>query len=187
MPTPPKTPPWTLPDFPLPGEVRRGDRHLYLSAFDPTAPLSASAATMGGHYCELSTGEYDYYEVDDYTDPWTEPEIVVYQPGQGRHTDLVYHLVPLFCGRVRFIRRDLRGHGRSSEGKDKGYKFNLDTIIAEEAEFIDKVCGKPVHWLCDSTAGMLGLELAHRYPKKLKSLTLMSSPLVLPYLLPNPS
>lgn len=136
---------------------------------------------MGGHYLELSTGERDYYEVDDYTDPWKEAEIVVYQPGQGRHTDLVYHLVPLFCGRVRFIRRDLRGHGRSSEGKDEGYKFDLDTIIAEEAEFIDKVAGKPVHWLCDSTAGMLGIALAHRYPEKLRSLTLMSSPLVLPY------
>jgi len=95
----------------------------------------------------------------------------------------VYHLAPLFCGRVRFIRRDLRGHGKSSEGKDADYPFDLDTIVAEEAEFIDKVAGKPVHWLCDSTAGMLGLALAHRYPEKLRSLTLMSSPLVLPYIL----
>ncbi len=149
-------------------------RHLY---------LNLKPNNMGGHYLELSTGEVDYYEVDDYTDPWKEPEIVVYQPGQGRHTGLVYHLVPLFCGRVRFIRRDLRGHGRSSEGKDSEYKFDLDTIVAEEAEFIDKVAGKPVHWMCDSTAGMLGLALAHRYPEKVRSLTLMSSPLVLPYVL----
>jgi len=94
----------------------------------------------------------------------------------------VYHLVPLFCGKVRFIRRDLRGHGRSSEGKDENYKFDLETIVAEEAEFIDKVAGRPVHWLCDSTAGMLGIALAVKFPEKLKSLTLMSSPLVLPYL-----
>jgi pimeloyl-ACP methyl ester carboxylesterase len=142
---------------------------------------------MGGHTVQLSTGEWDYYEVDDYTDPWTEPEIVVYQPGQGRHTDLVFHLVPLFCGRVRFIRRDLRGHGRSSEGKDAEYKFTLDTIVAEEAEFIDKVAGKPVHWMCDSTAGMLGIALAAKYPEKLRSLTLMSTPLVLPYAPPVPA
>ena len=156
------------------GASRKGDRIK-----PPPLPLNRHL-NMGGHYLELSTGEVDYYELDDYTDPWTEPEIVVYQPGQGRHTELVYHLVPLFCGHVRFIRRDLRGHGRSSEGKDADYKFNLETIVAEEAEFIDKVCGKPVHWLCDSTAGMLGIALAHRYPEKLRSLTLMSSPLVLP-------
>jgi pimeloyl-ACP methyl ester carboxylesterase len=136
---------------------------------------------MGGHYLELSTGETDYYEQDDYTDPWKEPEIVIYQPGQGRHTDLVYHLVPFFCASVRFIRRDLRGHGRSSEGKFPGYEFTLETIVKEMAEFIDRVAGKPVHWMCDSTAGMLGLALAHRFPEKLRSLTLMSNPLVLPY------
>jgi hypothetical protein len=34
---------------------------------------------------------------------------------------------------------------------------------------------------------MLGIALAHRYPEKLRSLTLMSSPLVLPYVFPRMS
>ena len=133
-------------------------------------------------YVDLSTGQRDYYEVDDFTDPWKKDsvEIVVFQPGIGRHTEFVYHLVPLLSGNVRFIRRDLRGHGRSSIGDSKDYKYNLDTLTAEMAEFVDKVAGRPVHWIGESTAGMVSIAFGAQYPDRLKSLIVMSSPLVLP-------
>ncbi|KAH7161911.1 Alpha/Beta hydrolase protein [Dactylonectria macrodidyma] len=129
----------------------------------------------------LSNGQSDYYEVDDYTDPWDRDEcdIVVFQPGILRHTEFMFHLVPLMCRHVRFIRRDLRGHGRSWTPDVSGYQYTLDTLVDEMAEFIDKVAGRPVHWIGESTAGMVSIALAAKYPSKLKSLIVMSSPLVL--------
>ncbi|KAH8652978.1 Alpha/Beta hydrolase protein [Ilyonectria robusta] len=130
---------------------------------------------------KLSNGQSDYYEVDDYTDPWNrdESDIVIFQPGILRHTDFTFHLVPLMCRHVRFIRRDLRGHGRSWTSDVPGYHYTLDTLVDEMAEFIDKVAGRPVHWIGESTAGMVSIALAAKYPSKLKSLIVMSSPLVL--------
>ncbi|KAI1611782.1 Alpha/Beta hydrolase protein [Exophiala viscosa] len=127
---------------------------------------------------ELFNGQVDYYEVDDFTDPWkfATAEIVVFQPGILRHTEFVYHLVPLMGRKVRFVRRDLRGHGRSSGGCSN---YTLDTLVDEMADFVDKVAGRPVHWIGESTAGMISIAFAAKYPEKLKSLILMSSPLVL--------
>jgi len=132
---------------------------------------------------KLSTGQTDYYEVDDFTDPWRadDVEIVVFQPGISRSTMMLFHLVPLMSRNVRFIRRDLRGHGKSSIGDDENYAYTLDTLVDEMAEFVDKVAQKPVHWVGESTAGMLAIAFAKKYPEKLKSLIVMSSPLVLGY------
>ncbi|PVH70257.1 alpha/beta-hydrolase [Cadophora sp. DSE1049] len=129
----------------------------------------------------LPNGQTDYYEVDDYTDPWNkdDADVVIFQPGILRHTEFVFHVVPLMAHNVRFIRRDLRGHGRSSIGDAAGYQYTLDTLVDEMAEFVDQVVGRPVHWIGESTAGMLALAFAKKYPAKLKSVIIMSSPLFL--------
>lgn len=131
----------------------------------------------------LFNGQSDYYEVDDYTDPWNSggTEVVVFQPGILRHTEFTFHMVPLMCRDVRFIRRDLRGHGRSSKGNTQDYQYTLNTLVDEMADFVDKVVGRPVHWIGESTAGMVSIAFAEKYPSKLKSLIIMSSPLVLKY------
>lgn len=134
----------------------------------------------------LSNGQTDYYEVDDFTDPWRKDDVdtVVFQPGIGRHTEFVFYVVLLMARDVRFIRRDLRGHGGGSIGalsNSPDYQYNLDTIVNEMADFVDKVVGKSVHWIGESTAGILALAFAKKYPTKLKSVIIMSSPLVLKY------
>lgn len=132
-------------------------------------------------FVTLFNGQTDYFEVDDYTDPWNrdEADIVIFQPGILRHTDFTYHLVPLMCRDARFIRRDLRGHGKSSKGDAEGYQYTLTTLVDEMADFVDKVAGRPVHWIGESTAGMVSIAFAEKYPNKLKSLIIMSSPLTL--------
>ena len=132
---------------------------------------------------QLFNGQTDYYEIDDFTDPWRadDVDIAVFQPGMTRHTDMLYHLVPLLSRHVRLIRRDLRGHGNSSIGDTEGYPYNLETLLDEMADSVNKVAKARVHWIGESTAGMLSIAFARKYPEKLKSLTLMSTPLVLGY------
>ncbi|KAF2099805.1 alpha/beta-hydrolase [Rhizodiscina lignyota] len=127
---------------------------------------------------------------DDFTDPWKASEIIVIQHGFGRHAGFWYHWVPALSRQYRVIRRDTRGHGRSSFPKtyttnDRGagaesYQYTLDTILGEIIDTLDQLGLERVHFLGESTSGMLGIALAAKYPERLHSLTICSSPTFLP-------
>jgi len=76
-----------------------------------------------------------YYEVDDYTDPWLKQTDTIWlQHGVGRSSRFWYHWVPALAGRYRVVRRDLRGHGQSSDpGRD--HKWSIDELIDDMKAF----------------------------------------------------
>ena len=45
-----------------------------------------------------------YYEDDDYTDPWREPEAVVLHHGNAKNSFLWYAWVPLLARQYRVVR-----------------------------------------------------------------------------------
>lgn len=88
-----------------------------------------------------------------------------------------------FSGKNRVIRRDVRGHGRSShpdKTSSSSYKYDEDTICAEIIDMLDQLKIPKVHFLGESTAGMVGEILAVKHPDRLHSLTICSSPTYLP-------
>ena len=58
-------------------------------------------------------GYLTYYDIDDFTDPWKEPEMVLLYHGLGRSVDVWYGWVPVLARHYRVLRTDCRGHGRS--------------------------------------------------------------------------
>jgi pimeloyl-ACP methyl ester carboxylesterase len=61
------------------------------------------------------------------------------------------------------IRRDLRGHGYSSYPKtDEAYEYTSDIILDEILDTLDALGVEKVHFLGESTGGMLGEILAAR-------------------------
>jgi hypothetical protein len=48
-----------------------------------------------GHLLLLQLVKLEYYELDDFTDPWKEAETIVIQHGLGRNARFWYHWVPL--------------------------------------------------------------------------------------------
>ena len=81
-----------------------------------------------------------------------------------------YHWIPVLSSKYRVIRRDLRGHGYSSfpkkleDGKwEGGYRYNLDTILDEIIDTLDQLGVDKVHFLGESTGGILGEILAAKY------------------------
>ena len=57
--------------------------------------------------CEL------FYTIDDFTDPWTEPQIVVMHHGMAKNHKLWFGWVPIIARHYRVIRFDMRGMGQS--------------------------------------------------------------------------
>lgn len=119
-------------------------------------------------------GYTTYYEDDDFTDPWRPEETILIQHGFGRNSQFWYHWVPALAGEFRVVRRDLRGHGGSSDGG--GLAWSFEGLVDDLAAFIDEVSPGPTHLVAESTGGMVAVGLNARHPAKLRSLTLCACP-----------
>lgn len=162
--------------------------------------------SSGHTFVRHPSGQTTHYIIDDFTDPWKPlhtRETVLIQHGFGRTAGHWYHWVPLLARHYRVVRRDLRGHGLSSfppatalrptstdgpgqkdeEGtaaSSSGYDYSLDTILDEVIDTLDQLGIEKVHFLGESTSGMLGEALAAKHPDRLLSLVVCSSPTYLP-------
>lgn len=124
-------------------------------------------------------GQITYYEDDNFADPWKVQETILIQHGFARHSAFWYHWIPVLARQYRVIRRDARGHGRSS-APPKTYEYTVKTILDEIVDTLDQLGIEKVHWLGESTGGIWGEAMAVEHPKRLLSLTVCSSPMYLP-------
>jgi pimeloyl-ACP methyl ester carboxylesterase len=150
------------------------------SAYKTTPPRSRKSGFL--NMPELVTlGQSTYYEDECYADPFgPTPDVVLIQTGYGRTTNFWYHWIPKLADKYRVIRRDLRGHGRSSAPNRDTYDWSLDTMLAEIIDMLDQLKIDKVHFVGESTSGELGIALAVKYPQRLHSLITVSSPTHLP-------
>ncbi|KAI1611227.1 Alpha/Beta hydrolase protein [Exophiala viscosa] len=125
-------------------------------------------------------GQTSHIVEDNFSDPWKPCETILIQHGFARHAAFWYHWVPVLSRQYRVIRRDLRGHGLSSTGDDPKYDYSVQTICDEIIDTLDQLKIDRVHFLGESTSGMLGEILAARHPERLHSLIICSSPTWLP-------
>src|SRR5438132_10801358 len=62
----------------------------------------------------LDDGAELFYTIDDFTDPWTQPETVVLHHGMAKNHKLWYAWIPILAQHCRVVRFDMRGMGQSS-------------------------------------------------------------------------
>ena len=126
-------------------------------------------------------GQTTYYEDNNFTDPWNPHETILIQHGFARHSAFWYHWVSALSRHYRVIRRDARGHGKSSiPPSDGSYNYSMDTILEELVDTLNQLGLNQVHFLGESTGGIFGEALAVKYPDRLLSLTTCSTPMYLP-------
>ncbi|RMZ70294.1 epoxide hydrolase [Pyrenophora seminiperda CCB06] len=104
---------------------------------------------------------------------------ILIQHGFARHSGFWFHWVPLLLRHYNILQRDLRGHGYSSypsPSQLQGYIYSTGTIVGEIVDLLDQLGLEKVHFLGESTGGMLGLILAGTYPERVSSLTICSTP-----------
>jgi len=77
------------------------------------------------------------------------------------------------AGTCRVICPDTRGHGRSQIPSEP---LSMTELAADAARLIDELgCGEPVVWVGLSMGGLIGQELALRFPDKVKALVLANT------------
>ncbi|POR31384.1 Alpha/beta-hydrolase [Tolypocladium paradoxum] len=141
--------------------------------------------SSGNSFVRHPNGQVTHYILDDFTDPWDKGEVILLQHGFSRTAQHWYHWVPRLARKYRVIRRDLRGHGLSSFPTSSSstageYDYSLNTILEEIVDLLDQLGIDKVHFLGESTSGMLGIALTAKYPHRLHSLVICSSPTYLP-------
>lgn len=122
------------------------------------------------HAIDLADGTL-HYEVDDFTDPWSEPDTVVLLHGIAETAAIWRPWVPHLARAYRVVRVDLRGFGRSSP-LPRDRPFHL-ADWADDVEALVAALGcRRVHVIGTKLGSLIAFALAQRTSSVVASLTL---------------
>ena len=98
---------------------------------------------------------------------------VVFVHGIGSRRVAWQPMIRALSGRFRCVSYDLRGHGDSPRGNEN--PFGLDELVAD-LEFVrDRAGIHDMHVVGHSLGGMIGPAYARKYPKRVRSISLLST------------
>jgi 3-oxoadipate enol-lactonase len=117
-----------------------------------------------------------HYRIDDFTDPWADSPYLLLQHGNGRSGDFWYRWVPYLSRFYKVLRPDMRGLGRSTGRLDLARDVTLDALVGDVVALLDEIGADSVHYCGESMGGILGLALAARHPERIRTLTLVATP-----------
>ena len=120
-----------------------------------------------------------HYALDDYTDPWRNAPYLILQHGFGRSGRFWYSWVPYLARWFKVVRPDVRGLGLSSTNFDLAREFTVENCIADLVAIIDHLGADSVHYCGESMGGILGMVLSAMHPARIRTLTLVSTPVSL--------
>ncbi|HEX3863372.1 MAG TPA: alpha/beta hydrolase [Stellaceae bacterium] len=131
----------------------------------PMIPL----AIPGGRSCAL------HCAVDDYLWPWQKPTPILMLHGFARNARFWNRWVPAIAETRRVYRPDLLGCGES-EIPPADYRISAEAIGAQIIAALDALSLERVHWVGESSGGIVGLLLAAAHPERIASLVLCNTP-----------
>src|SRR5690348_6998359 len=127
-------------------------------------------------YVERSGKPRLHYSVDDFTDPWKDAPYIVLQHGNGRSSRFWYRWIPYLSRFYRIIRPDARGLGLSSADFDLNRDVTVELLIEDLVAVLDHVGAKSVHFCGESMGGIMGLAFCAMRPERVRTLTLVATP-----------
>ena len=117
-----------------------------------------------------------HYEVDDFTDPWTQRPFLLLQHGNGRSGRFWYRWIPYLARFYKVVRPDMRGLGQSAGRLDLDRDLTLEALVGDLVALLDHLEVDSVNYCGESMGGIVGLALAARHPSRVKTLTLVATP-----------
>ena len=84
------------------------------------------------------------YYVDDFTDPWTQPDTLLLLHAAMGNSRRWFRWVPPLSRRFRVVRMDLRGHG-ASQLPAPDQDFSLGHLVGDVLELLDLLKVKIAH------------------------------------------
>jgi 3-oxoadipate enol-lactonase len=116
-----------------------------------------------------------HYEVDDFTDPWAEPETVLLLHGNAESGLAWWGWVPALARHFRTVRPDMRGFGRSS-AMPRDFPWTLDLLIDDFTGLMDRLGIARFHLVGAKIGGTIARAFAARRPERVATLTVVGTP-----------
>lgn len=117
-----------------------------------------------------------FYRIDDFTDPWRDAPYLLLQHGNGRSSQFWYSWVPYLSRFYRVIRPDMRGLGLSARDFDLETEMEMGDLLGDLVAIVDDLGVDKVHYCGESSGGIIGLGLAAEHPDRVRTLSLVSTP-----------
>jgi 3-oxoadipate enol-lactonase len=114
------------------------------------------------------------YCVDDFTDPWKKPAILLLLHAAMGSARRYFAWVPALSRHYRVVRMDLRGHG-DSEVPPADRELTLERLVRDVADLMDELGCDGAHVVGNSAGGYLAQQLAMNQPQRVRSLLLFGS------------
>ncbi len=116
---------------------------------------------------------------DDFLWPWQKPTAVLMMHGFARNASFWNCWVPAIAESRRVYRPDLLGCGKSGVPAP-GCAYTPEKIGAQILAVLDALSLSRVHWVGESSGGIIGLLLASAHPERIASLVLCNTPTRIP-------
>jgi pimeloyl-ACP methyl ester carboxylesterase len=109
-----------------------------------------------------------FYQLDDFTDPWTDAETVLMLHGNAESSLAWYAWVPVLARYLKVVRPDMRGYGRSTP-MPREYEWTLDALIDDYCRLMDHLQIERFHLVAAKIGGTIARAFAARRPSTAKS------------------
>jgi 3-oxoadipate enol-lactonase len=116
-----------------------------------------------------------HYRVDDFTDPWGQPQSILMLHGAAESGLAWYAWVPKLARAYRVVRPDMRGFGNST-AMPADYAWTLDRLIEDFCQLMDHLGIARCHLVGAKIGGVVARARAARRPERLITLTVVGTP-----------
>ena len=116
-----------------------------------------------------------HYVVDDYSDPWREPQTVLMLHGNAESGAAWYGWVPVLARHYRVVRPDMRGFGASTP-MPREFPWTLDRICDDTLAIVDALGVARCHVVAAKIGGTIARHFAARNPERFLTLTVAGTP-----------
>lgn len=112
----------------------------------------------------------------DYAAAWEPGKTpVMMHHGFARNSGFWNAWVPLLGRERRILRYDVRGCG-GSRVDDLDVPITIEMLVADAIRVLDHFALEEVHWIGESSGGLVGMSLAMEHPGRVKTLVLCDTP-----------
>lgn len=116
-----------------------------------------------------------HYQVDDFTDPWRQPDTVLMLHGNAESGLAWYAWIPKVARQYRVVRPDMRGFGQSTP-MPREYPWTLDRLVEDFCLLMDHLGVDRFHLVGAKIGGTVARAFAARRPERVKTLTVVGTP-----------
>ncbi|MGE5465662.1 MAG: alpha/beta fold hydrolase [Methanocella sp.] len=116
-----------------------------------------------------------YYEVDEHTAPWTEPDTVLMLHGNCESGRAWYGWIPHLAPRYRIVRPDMRGFGRSTP-VSRDFPLTAEVIVGDYVALMDHLGIERFHIVAAKIGGTVARVFAALYPDRVQTLSVIGTP-----------